>query len=199
MDVSTMKLHPKQKTVPRGKVKNKEVRSYKFIGTDQAEEVNKYLNQPGLPLDDKVLALVELTRDYERGQLWKGQEIVDHINKTIAELKIGRAESHAFNLAEGGFTVKELPTGNPSKTALWWAYTRAVDCSDASASALDRPACTGFSRCCPSKPFTLIPAGPRQLPAIPSSANAGKNICSSYERARRREGSEMSLYKKSAK
>jgi hypothetical protein len=122
-----MKLHPKQKTVPRGKVKNKEVRSYKFIGTDQAEEVNKYLNQPGLPLDDKVLALVELTRDYERGQLWKGQEIVDHINKTIAELKIGRAESHAFNLAEGGFTVKELPTGNPSKTALWWAYTRAVE------------------------------------------------------------------------
>ena len=54
-----MKLHHKQKTMPRGKAKNKEVRSHKFIGQDEAQPVLDWLNAQGRNLDDPVMVLDE--------------------------------------------------------------------------------------------------------------------------------------------
>lgn len=112
--------------MPRGIVKTKKVRSHKFVGEEDAAIVTDYLNVSGRNLDDPVMVLVELTHQFEAGQLWKGQGIVEHINRTISDYKLGRAEVHSFS-TQDGFTFNENFLGDSQNAALSLAFTRAVN------------------------------------------------------------------------
>jgi len=192
-----MKLHPERKTVQRGNAKTKKARSHEFIGQQTAQTVIDYLNAPGRTLADEVLVLVDLIRQFEGGQLWKGDEVVEDINAVTADLKLGRAEVHGFSTLDG-VTVKEQPTGDPRNAGLSLAFCVPLTCtikacSGGSGSVRNRIAASGSSRSFRNKSSTLMSAVPQPRHRIRSSGNDGRNICAYCAR---KERWKVMLYKK---